>query len=66
MENPACGRVERHHVIPKSMGGSNDPDNIVALPVRAHFLAHWMLWKMYGNGKMALAFGQWLCVTECD
>lgn len=47
---------ERHHVIPKYMGGSNDSLNIVKLTAREHFLAHWLLWKIYNDRKSALAF----------
>ena len=39
--------TEQHHIVPKSLGGSNDSSNLVTLPARAHFLAHFMLWKMY-------------------
>lgn len=59
--NTAEGPVEKHHILPRSMGGSNEADNLVALPPRAHFLAHWMLWKAYNNGKMALAFWMMAC-----
>jgi hypothetical protein len=38
--------VEQHHVIPRSLGGSNTKDNIVALTAREHFVAHWLLTKM--------------------
>ena len=48
--------TERHHIIPKSRGGSNDEDNLVYLSARAHFVAHWLLWKIYRDQAMALAF----------
>ena len=48
-------KFERHHIIPKSFGGSNDRDNLIKLTYRQHYIAHWMLWKIYG-GKMANAF----------
>ena len=41
----ALGR-ERHHIIPQSLGGSNDKDNLVYLSCREHFLCHWLLVKM--------------------
>ena len=37
---------ELHHVIPKSMGGSNDHDNLVKLSAREHFICHVLLTKM--------------------
>jgi len=41
----ARGR-ERHHIIPHSLGGSNDKSNLVYLSCREHFLCHWLLVKM--------------------
>jgi rubrerythrin len=41
----ALGR-ERHHIIPRSLGGSDDKSNLVYLTCREHFLCHWMLVKM--------------------
>jgi hypothetical protein len=35
-----------HHVVPKSLGGSNDSDNLVKLTYREHFLVHWLLIKL--------------------
>jgi hypothetical protein len=40
------GYCERHHVIPRALGGSNAKSNIVALTYREHFLAHWLLTKI--------------------
>jgi hypothetical protein len=36
---------ERHHILPKSMGGTNNKNNLVYLTYREHFLAHWLLTK---------------------
>jgi len=41
----ARGR-ERHHIIPQSLGGTNDKDNLVYLSCREHFLCHWLLVKI--------------------
>jgi hypothetical protein len=41
----ARGR-ERHHIIPQSLGGSNNKINLVYLSCREHFLCHWLLVKM--------------------
>lgn len=40
------GYVEKHHIVPKCMGGSNDSSNIVALTAREHFLCHLLLIKI--------------------
>ena len=49
------GLSEKHHIVPKSMGGTDDKSNLIALTPRQHYIAHWMLWKAY-SGKMAQAF----------
>lgn len=38
--------VERHHIIPKCMGGSDMADNLIKLSAREHFICHWLLTKM--------------------
>lgn len=52
--------VEKHHIIPRCFGGSNDKINIVELTAREHFIAHWLLFKMHKGTfegyKMAAAF----------
>lgn len=45
--NPCDGYIERHHIIPKSLGGGDDSGNIVALTAREHFVCHCLLAKMY-------------------
>ena len=43
---------ERHHIIPRSLGGNNSKKNLVDLTFREHFLVHWLLTKMTdGNTK---------------
>src|SRR5258706_3161683 len=37
---------ERHHVIPKCMGGKNNFWNIVNLTFREHYIVHWLLTLM--------------------
>jgi hypothetical protein len=40
------GYTELHHIIPQSLGGSNDKENLVELTAREHFICHWLLIKM--------------------
>ena len=50
---------ERHHIIPQSLGGSNEKDNLVWLTGREHALCHWALLKMTegeDRAKMSYAF----------
>ena len=53
---PPGGYYERHHILPKSLGGDDQPGNLVYLSGRAHFLAHWILYKLTGTTEMARAF----------
>lgn len=41
------GYVERHHIIPKSLGGSDDEDNLVWLTAEEHLQVHMLLTKMF-------------------
>ena len=48
--NRHVGYFEKHHILPKSLGGSNDEINLVKLTAREHFICHWLLVKMYNKG----------------
>ncbi len=51
------GYVETHHIIPKCMNGTNEPNNLVDLAAREHFLIHWLLHEMYPeNSDLRYAF----------
>jgi hypothetical protein len=51
------GYVEKHHIIPKCIGGSNDHYNLVKLTAREHFICHLLLIKMtVGKHKSKMAF----------
>ena len=41
------GYFEKHHIIPKCMKGTNDESNLVLLTGCEHYLAHYLLWKIY-------------------
>lgn len=52
--------VERHHIIPKSLGGSNKANNIVKLTSREHFVCHLLLVKMTdGPSKHKMVYAAW-------
>ena len=38
---------EIHHVIPRCLGGADEKENYVKLTYREHYIAHWLLTKMY-------------------
>lgn len=45
--NPSGGYTEEHHIIPRCMSGSDDPENKIILSARQHFVIHWLLTKIY-------------------
>lgn len=50
------GYYEKHHVIPRCLGGNDNKDNIVKLTAREHLVAHLCLVKMYpGNHALVKA-----------
>jgi len=50
------GYCERHHVLPRCMGGDNDPRNLVRLTAEEHYVAHQLLVRMYPSvGGLATA-----------
>ena len=55
---------EEHHILPKCMGGKDDKNNLVLLTAREHFLAHWILTRIYPtNFKIVYAFNCF-CLTS--
>ena len=34
------GYKERHHIVPRCMGGTNDNDNLIDLYAEEHYIAH--------------------------
>jgi hypothetical protein len=44
-KNSAPCYTESHHIIPKSLGGSNSKENLVLLTAREHYIAHLLLCK---------------------
>ena len=50
------GYKEKHHKIPRSLGGTNSKENIVSLPAKAHFICHKLLVKITtGDNKRRMA-----------
>lgn len=65
----ACGNEyhERHHIVPKCMGGSNDKENLIDLFAREHFEAHRLLaLENPENEKLVYAWGCMAFVKRKD
>jgi len=49
--------TEKHHIIPRCLGGDNSLENLARLTAREHFIAHWLLTKMTnGESQKKLAY----------
>lgn len=61
----SCEAIYReiHHIVPKSLGGSNDADNLIILEPTDHLFAHVMLAKIYPSNKMIYALN---CMLKTD
>ena len=38
---------EKHHIVPRSLGGLDSDNNLVLLTAKEHYLCHWLLFKSY-------------------
>jgi len=51
------GYVEKHHILPRSLGGSDLKSNIVSLSAREHFVCHMLLTKITsGHDQVLMKF----------
>jgi hypothetical protein len=59
---------ESHHIIPRSLGGSNSKYNLVNLTAREHFICHKLLTKMTtGKEKSKMIYALWaMCTLQND
>lgn len=52
------GYYEIHHIKPRCLKGSEELDNLTSLTAREHYLAHYLLTKIYeNNSSLYFAFG---------
>jgi len=57
----ASDYVEKHHIIPKSLGGSNDKSNLVNLTPKEHFVCHRLLTRMTeGDARRKMCYAFWI------
>lgn len=50
------GYTEKHHIIPKCLGGANERTNIAVLTAREHYIAHLLLTKMSDDHRLKFGF----------
>ncbi len=68
--NRTTGYFEKHHILPKSLGGCDTTENLVKLTAKEHFICHWLLVKMYDKGtierkKMLYALWRMQSINDC-
>ena len=58
------GYLEKHHIIPRSLGGANTKDNIAKLTAKQHFICHLLLTKMTtGKDRSKMLMAAWAMGT---
>ena len=63
------GAFESHHIVPVACGGPNTSDNLVVFPLKAHFIAHHLLKKIYKGTQHEIAMDNafnLMCNTKTD
>lgn len=60
------GYVEKHHITPRCMGGSDDITNLVELTAREHFVCHQLLVKMHPEHLGLAKAAQMMCVGRTN
>lgn len=68
-------KKHKHHILPRHMGGSDDPSNLIELTVEEHAEAHKILFEKHGHeydriawlalsGQMTMSQASWLAQLE--
>lgn len=52
------GYAERHHIVPKCMGGGDEAENLVLLTAEEHYVAHQLLVKIF-PGERKIVYAAW-------
>jgi len=59
------GYTEKHHIIPKSLGGNNAKNNLVKLTAKEHYICHLLLPRMTtGVAKRSMWHALWKIVNQ--
>lgn len=53
-------KTEKHHILPKSLGGTDDNSNLAVLTLREHFICHMLLVRMTkGKERTKMVYALW-------
>lgn len=53
--------TEKHHIIPRCIGGFDEDSNYVLLTAKEHYLCHYLLHKIYDNNVLLLVSLYYMC-----
>jgi len=48
--------TEKHHILPRCIGGDDSPSNIVRLTAKEHYICHWLLTKFNNDKRLVFAW----------
>ena len=65
-ENGDNNYYEKHHIIPKCIGGTDDEDNLVLLNFREHVIAHELLNRIHPENKKLMKALTRMLTCEVD
>jgi len=60
------GYKETHHIIPRCLGGTDDPMNLVDLTPEEHYVAHQLLVKIHTNNGRLLYAAVMMCSNRIN
>ena len=58
------GYTENHHIIPRCLGGDDNPENLVRLTPEEHYLSHQLLVKIYPNNSKLIYAALMMCSSS--
>lgn len=57
---------ERHHIVPKCIGGLDNKENLILLTAREHFVAHKLLVEIYpNNNSLIYSYNYMSVMSNC-
>lgn len=56
--------TEKHHIVPRSLGGGNEKENIKVLSGKAHMIAHHLLMKMFPESRELKGAYAQMCIKN--
>lgn len=57
--------TEKHHIVPKCLGGGNEKSNLTVLTAKEHFLVHYILAEKLYPENRKLLFAFWRMCVPC-